>query len=59
MGYLELLKLLGYASNPFIMLSLKDKICLGGRVALDKDQKQGFRRDLLLIATECSCAAAF
>ncbi len=52
-----MLKLLCYAGKQLLLLSLKDNTFCGGAVALDKKQKQGFRRELLLIATEFSRAA--
>jgi len=59
MGYLEMIKLLRYAGKQLLLLSLKDNIFCGGVVTLDKQHKQGFRRELLLIATGFSRAAEF
>ena len=56
---LEMLKLVCYAGKQLLLLSLKDNIFCGGVVALDKKQKQGFRKELLLIATEFSSVVEF
>ena len=54
-----MLKLLSYAGKQLLLLSLKYNISFGGAVAFQKKQKQGFRRELMLIATEFSRAAEF
>jgi hypothetical protein len=59
MGDLEMLKLLSYARKQLLLLSLKHNIFFGGDAALATKQKQGFRRELLLIATGCLGAAEF
>ena len=57
---LEMLnKLLGYGGKQLLLLSLKDNVFCGETVALDKNQKQCSRRELLLIATEFSEAIEF
>jgi hypothetical protein len=57
MGDLEMLKLPGNAGKQLLLISLKHDIFCGGVVALDQNQKQGFRKELLPIATGFSGAA--
>ena len=59
MGDLEMLKLLSYAGKQLLLISLKHNIFIVGDVSLATKQKQGFRMDLLLIATGYSGAAEF
>ena len=54
-----MLKLLSYAGKQLLLLSLKHNIFAGGDFALATKQKQGFLRELRLIATGCSGAAEF